>query len=93
MAGRRRIRHSLPAGRSQKEPFAQALGHNVIRRRKDARFARTGRVLADLASGHADRTWAKRLRGYSRPAMLILDDFAMRAFTGPQAGDLDELTS
>jgi hypothetical protein len=36
--------------------------------------------LADLAGGHADRTWDKRLREYTRPGVLILDDFAMRAF-------------
>jgi DNA replication protein DnaC len=76
-----------------KTHLAQALGHNVIRRGRDVRFTKTSRALADLAGGHADGTWAKRLREYTRPAVLILDDFAMRAFTAPQADDLYELTS
>jgi DNA replication protein DnaC len=73
--------------------IAQALGHNVIRRGGEVRFAKTSRVLADLAGGHADRTWDRRLREYTRPAALILDDFAMRELTAAQADDLNELVS
>lgn len=61
-----------------KTDIAQALGHNVIRRGDQVRFLKSSRVLADLADGHADRTWARRLREYTRPAVPILDDFAMR---------------
>ena len=73
--------------------IAQALGHNVIRRGGEVRFTKTSRVLADLAGGHADRTWDRRLREYTRPAVLILDDFAMRELTAAQADDLYELVS
>jgi DNA replication protein DnaC len=76
-----------------KTHLAQALGHNAIRRGIDVRFTKTSRLLADLAGGHADRSWAKRLREYTRPGVLILDDFAMRAFIDTQADDLYELTS
>jgi DNA replication protein DnaC len=76
-----------------KTHLAQALGHNAIRRGIDVRFTKTSRLLADLAGGHADQTWDKRLREYTRPAVLILDDFAMREFTSTQADDLYELTS
>jgi DNA replication protein DnaC len=76
-----------------KTHIAQALGHNVIRRGQQARFTKTSRVLADLAGGHADRTWDRRLREYTRPAVLILDDFAMRELTTSQADDLYELIS
>ncbi|MDQ1250299.1 MAG: hypothetical protein QG597_4678 [Actinomycetota bacterium] len=58
-----------------------------------ARFTKTSRLLADLAGGHADHSWDKRLREYTRPGVLILDDFAMCAFTDTQADDLYELTS
>lgn len=74
-----------------KTHIAQALGHNVIRRGGEVRFAKTSRVLADLAGGHADHTWQRRLREYTRPAVLILDDFAMRPLTDAQADDLYEL--
>ena len=61
--------------------MAQALGHAVARRGGEVRFAKTSRVLADLAGGHADRTWGQRVREYTRPLVLILDDFALREHT------------
>jgi DNA replication protein DnaC len=36
-----------------KTHMAQALGHTVARRSGDVRFAKTSRVLSDLAGGHA----------------------------------------
>jgi DNA replication protein DnaC len=74
-----------------KSHIAQALGHLVIRSGADARFMKTSRALAHLAGGHADRTWDKRLRELTRPAVLVLDDFAIRELTAPQADDLYEL--
>lgn len=76
-----------------KSHVAQALGHLAIRHGADVRFATTSRALADLAGGHADRTWATRLRDLARPDLLILDDFAMRELTAAQADDLYELVS
>lgn len=76
-----------------KSHIAQALGHQAIRVGAEVRFAKTSRVLADLAGGHADRTWNKRLAELARPACLILDDFAMRELTVGQADDLYELVS
>ncbi|MFI6700211.1 ATP-binding protein [Streptomyces sp. NPDC050509] len=54
---------------------------------------KASRILADLAGGHADRTWDRRLRELVRPDVLILDDFAMRQLTAAQADDLYELVS
>jgi DNA replication protein DnaC len=76
-----------------KSHVAQALAHLAIRSGADARFLKTSRALAHLAGGHADRTWDKRLRELTRPAIVILDDFAMREFTAIQADDLYELIS
>ena len=56
-------------------------------------FTKTSRLLADLAGGHADRTWTTRLNRWARPALLILDDFAMRDLTPAQADDLYELVT
>ncbi|MFJ9847046.1 ATP-binding protein [Kitasatospora sp. NPDC101155] len=72
---------------------AQALGHLAIRQGADVRFTKTSRVLAELAGGHADRTWDKRMRELVRPDALILDDFAMCRLTAAQADDLCELVS
>jgi DNA replication protein DnaC len=74
-----------------KTHIAQALGHQAIRAGADVRFTTLSRALADLAGGHADTTWARRLADLARPAVLILDDFALRELTAAQADDLYEL--
>jgi DNA replication protein DnaC len=74
-----------------KSHIAQALAHLAIRSGAEARFLKTSRVLAHLAGGRADRTWDKRLAELTRPAVLVLDDFAMRELTAAQADDLYEL--
>jgi DNA replication protein DnaC len=76
-----------------KSMIAQALGHHACRRGHNVSFTKTSRLLADLAGGHADRSWESRLARWSRPTLLILDDFAMRDFTLAQADDLYELVS
>ncbi len=76
-----------------KTMIAQALGHSACRRGHNVLFAKTSRVLADLAGGHADRTWGTRLRKLARPDLLVLDDFAMRDFTVAQGDDLYELVT
>lgn len=48
-------------------------------------------ILAELAGGHADHTWTRRLRNLAKPALLILDDFGMRELTPAHADDLYEL--
>jgi DNA replication protein DnaC len=62
-----------------------------IRAGAEVRFAKTSRVLTELAGGHADHTWVRRLRELARPHLLILDDFGMRELTASQADDLYEL--
>lgn len=88
-AGESVILHG-PVG-AGKTMVAQALGHQACRRGYSVAFTKTSRLLADLAGGHADRTWETRLRRWARPAVLVCDDFAMRAFTTAQADDLYEL--
>jgi hypothetical protein len=58
------------------------------------RYATISRMLATLAGGHADHTWATppcRTRP-PRPAHP-LDGFAMRELTATQADDLYELVA
>jgi DNA replication protein DnaC len=74
-----------------KSHVAQALAHLAIRGGADARFLKTSRALAHLAGGRADHTWDRRLRELARPAVLVLDDFALRELTAAQADDLYEL--
>jgi len=74
-----------------KSHVAQALGHLACRHGRSVTFVKTGRALAHLAGGHADHSWNSRLRKLANPALLILDDFAMRELTSGQADDLYEL--
>ncbi|HLI44915.1 MAG TPA: IS21-like element helper ATPase IstB [Acidimicrobiales bacterium] len=74
-----------------KTMIAQALGHQACRRGYSVIFTKTSRLLADLAGGHADRSFDSRLRRWARPTLLICDDFAMRAFSANQADDLYEV--
>ena len=87
-----RVRHPLRPRRGRQEPHRP--GPRPPRGAlRDARFTKTSRVLAHLAGGRADRTWDKRLAELTRPTVLVLDDFAMRELTAPQADDLYELIS
>lgn len=74
-----------------KSMIAQALGHQACRRGYAVAFTKTSRLLADLAGGHLDRSFESRLARWSRPAVVVFDDFAMRDFTLNQADDLYEL--
>ncbi len=76
-----------------KSMIAQGIGHAACRRGHAVAFTKTSRCLGDLAGGHADRTWETRLRRWARPALLILDDFAMREFSVAASDDLYELIS
>jgi len=73
--------------------IAQALGLEVCRQRRRVLFVKTSALLADLAGGRADGSWQGRLRRYLKPDLLIIDDFALREYTPPQAEDLYELVS
>jgi len=56
-----------------KSHIAAALGHQACRRGYEVAFTTCSALLAELAGGHADRSFAARLRRLSRPAMLIID--------------------
>jgi DNA replication protein DnaC len=74
-----------------KTHLAVALAHQACRRGHDAAFLTCSRLLADLAGGHADLSLAARLRRLAKPALLVVDDFAMREFSLSQADDFYEL--
>ncbi|HEV8065056.1 MAG TPA: IS21-like element helper ATPase IstB [Acidimicrobiales bacterium] len=74
-----------------KSHIAAALGHIACRRGYEVLFTTCSRLLAELAGGHADRSFDARLARLARPTILIIDDFAMREFTVNQADDFYEL--
>ena len=79
-----------PAGVG-KSHLAQALGHEACRRGLDVVFVRTSRMLAHLHAGRADGSYERRLGGYQRPDVLILDDFGLKPMRPPAAEDLYEV--
>ncbi len=90
----------IPAGESVciygpvgvgKSHVAIALAHQACRRGHDVSFVTCSRLLAELAGGHADNSFATRLRRLAKPAVLVIDDFAMREFSATQADDFYEL--
>jgi hypothetical protein len=50
-------------------------------------FVNTHKMLQHLHGGRADGTWAKRLSGYLRPELLILDDFGLKPLVDPAPSD------
>jgi len=70
---------------------AQALGVEACRQRRRVLFVKTSALLADLAGGRADGSYQARMRRYVQPAVLILDDFALREYTVGQSEDLYEV--
>lgn len=76
-----------------KSHIAIALGHLAARRGYDVAFTTASRLLAELAGGHADRSFDVRLRRLAKVGMLIVDDWAMREFTTAGADDVYELLS
>lgn len=73
--------------------LAQALGVQAGRAEWRVLFCKTNAVLTDLAGGRADGSWQIRLRRYLHPDLLILDDFALQAYSLAQADDLYEVVS
>jgi DNA replication protein DnaC len=61
-----------------KSHVSQALAHEACRRGHEVLFINTTKMLTHLAGGRADGTHEHRLARYTRPALLVLDDF------GPQ---------
>ena len=74
-----------------KTHLAAALGHSACRAGKKALFRRADTLLRDFLQARADHTTAKALRSYVTPALLIIDDFALRRLDSSQSSDMYEL--
>ena len=74
-----------------KSHLAQALGHEACRRGFDVMFTSVTKMLGHLHGGRADGTYERRLAGYVRPDLLILDDFGLRPLRGAEPESFYEL--
>ncbi len=76
-----------PAGVG-KSHLAQALGHEACRQGYAVAYVNTHKLVQHLHGGRADGSLERRLERYLRPAVLILDDFGLRALSAQGAEDL-----
>ena len=74
-----------------KSHLAIALGHAACRKGMDVLFLNVHKMLAHLNSGRADGSYEKRLAGYLRPDLLIIDDLGLRPVSPAGAEDLYEV--
>ena len=71
-----------------KTHLAQALAHAACRLDLDVVFTNAHTMLRHLHADRADGTYDKRLTGYVRPDLLVIDDFGLKPLTSPGPEDL-----
>ncbi len=74
-----------------KSHVGQALAHEACRHGFDVLFIDTAKMLAHLAGGRADGTHEQRLARYTRPDLLVLDDFGLKPLRAPAPEDLYDI--
>jgi DNA replication protein DnaC len=79
-----------PAGVG-KSHLAQALATEACRKDIDALFIRVSKMLAYIKSGRSDGTYTARVRRFTKPQLLVLDEFALTPLAPPGPDDLYEV--
>jgi DNA replication protein DnaC len=70
-----------------KTHLAQALAHEAARQGFDVLVAGAHQMLLHINAGRADASYERRLAGYVKPALLVLDDFGLKPL--PPSGSAD----
>lgn len=73
--------------------LAKSLGYEAVQKGYSVVFTRTNKMLEDIFAGKADNSFNKRLSGYVKPDLLILDDWGMIEFGSQMLHILNELIS
>lgn len=74
-----------------KTHLGQALANEACRRAIDVTFTTVDKMLKDINGGRADGTISRRMRKYTQPPLLVLDEFALKPFNnGSHAEDFAE---
>lgn len=70
-----------------KTHLAQALAHEAARQGFDVLVTGAHQMLLHINAGRADASYERRLAGYVKPALLVLDDFGLKPL--PPSGSAD----
>jgi DNA replication protein DnaC len=74
-----------------KSHLAQALAHEACRLGFRALYVSTHEMLRHIHGGRADDSYARRLKQYLRPDLLVLDDFGLKPLHPPLPEDLYDI--
>ena len=76
-----------------KTHLAHALSNEACRREIDVILTTVDKMLSDINGGRADGTISRRIRKYTQPPLLVLDEFALKQFNGSGAEDFYDIIS
>lgn len=68
-----------------KTHLAKAIGHEAVKRRYSVLFTKFYPLLRAFQKADVEGTTEKTLKKYVKPALLIIDDFALRTMTAKEA--------
>lgn len=74
-----------------KSHIAQALGHVACRMGYDALYSKAAEMFRHINGGRADNSWERRVKAYTAPELLIIDDFGLKPLTQTQTDDFYEV--
>ena len=75
-----------------KSHLSQALAHEAARKGYDVLFTSAHQMLVQINAGRADGTVDKRLATYTRPHLLVIDDFGLKPLPPSGPADLYDVT-
>lgn len=74
-----------------KSRIASGLAHEACRQGYNVLFVSTHKMLLHLLGGRADQSLERRMGVYTKPDLLVLDDFGLKALEAPGPEDLYEV--
>lgn len=74
-----------------KSHIAQALGHVACRMGYDVLYSKAAEMFRHIHGGRADNSWERRIKAYTAPDLLIIDDFGLKPLTQIQTDDFYEV--
>jgi len=73
--------------------LAKAIAHEACSKGLSVVFTRTMKMLDYIYSGNADNSTSKRIKQFTKPDLLILDDWGLQAFPNKLLNILNEIMS